>query len=67
MQCYFQGCVDKGVTKEHIPPRSFSPDGEKIQLLTVKSCKTHNNAKSTNDLYVLAQICMRTSPRVRMH
>ena len=58
MQCYFQGCVDKGVTKEHIPPRSFFPDGEKIQLLTVKSCKTHNNAKSTNDLYVLGSGCI---------
>jgi len=33
--------------------------------LTVKACETHNNDKSTNDLYVLAQICMHCSPRNR--
>ncbi len=65
MTCYFQGCNEKGVTKEHIPPRSFFPEGERHQLLTVKACKTHNNDKSTNDLYVLAQICMHSSPRNR--
>ncbi len=36
-----------------------------MQLLTVKSCKKHNNDKSTNDLYVLAQICMNASPSNR--
>lgn len=65
MTCYFQGCNDKGITKEHIPPRSFFPDGEKKQLLTVKSCKRHNNDKSKDDLYVLAQICMNASPSNR--
>lgn len=65
MTCYFQGCTEKGITREHIPPRSFFPDGEKEQLLTVKSCKIHNNAKSKNDLYVLAQICMNASPSNR--
>lgn len=62
MKCYFQGCNEKGLTKEHIPPRSFFPKGKKEQLLTVKSCRLHNNAKSKDDLYVLAQICMKTSP-----
>jgi hypothetical protein len=65
MNCYFQGCTEKGSTKEHIPPRSFFPEGERVQLLTVKSCKAHNNDKSTNDLYVLAQICMNASPSNR--
>jgi hypothetical protein len=65
MTCYFQGCTEKGITKEHIPPRSFFPDGEKEQLLTVKSCERHNNAKSKDDLYVLAQICMNASPSNR--
>lgn len=65
MNCYFQGCNEKGITKEHIPPRSFFPDGEKEQLLTVKSCERHNNAKSKDDLYVLAQICMNASPNNR--
>lgn len=65
MNCYFQGCNQKGVTKEHIPPRSFFPDGEKEQLLTIKSCEKHNNAKSKDDLYVLSQICMNASPSNR--
>lgn len=65
LKCYFQGCNQKGNTKEHIPPRSFFPDGEKDQLLTIKSCEKHNNAKSRNDLYVLAQICMNASPSNR--
>lgn len=65
MNCYFQGCAKKGVTKEHIPPRSFFPEDERMQLLTVKSCKEHNNAKSKDDLYVLAQICMNASPSNR--
>jgi hypothetical protein len=65
LKCYFQGCKEYGVTKEHIPPRAFFPDGETLQLLTVKSCPTHNNAKSQNDLYVLAQICMNASPSNR--
>jgi hypothetical protein len=65
MRCYFQGCREMGTTKEHIPPRSFFPVGEKEQLLTVKSCTAHNNAKSKDDLYVLAQICMHASPSNR--
>lgn len=65
MSCYFQGCDQTGVTKEHIPPRSLFPDGERMQLLTVKSCEKHNNAKSKDDLYVLAQICMNASPNNR--
>ncbi len=65
MNCYFQGCSARGTTKEHIPPRSFFPKGEKVQLLTVKSCPQHNNNKSTDDMYVLAQICMNASPNNR--
>ncbi len=65
MKCYYQGCTRKGITKEHIPPRSFFPKGEKEQLLTVKSCEIHNNRKATDDQYVLAQICMNASPSNR--
>ncbi|MBI2280747.1 MAG: hypothetical protein HYU68_08680 [Bacteroidetes bacterium] len=65
MKCYFQGCTSIGVTKEHIPPKAFFPDNEKEQLLTVKSCTEHNNAKSKDDLYVLAQVCMNASPSNR--
>lgn len=65
LTCYFQGCSEKGITKEHIPPRSFFPEGEKEQLLTVRSCEKHNNAKSKDDLYVLAHICMNAAPSNR--
>jgi hypothetical protein len=65
VSCYYQGCTGKGTTKEHIPPRAFFPEGERDQLLTVKSCPVHNNAKSKDDLYVLAQICMNASPKNR--
>ncbi len=65
MRCYFQGCNEDGENKEHIPPKCFFPAGEKEQLMTVYSCKEHNNAKSKDDLYVLAQICMNASPSNR--
>jgi hypothetical protein len=65
VNCYYQGCTEKGITKEHIPPKAFFPKDEKDQLLTVKSCVEHNNAKSKDDLYVLAQICMNASPSNR--
>jgi hypothetical protein len=65
MKCYYQGCTEKAVTKEHIPPSSFFPKGENEQLLTVKSCQLHNNQKSKDDTYVLAHICMSASPSNR--
>jgi hypothetical protein len=65
MSCYFQGCTENATTKEHIPPRSLFPQGERLQLMTVKSCRLHNNGKSRNDLYVLPQICMNVSPSNR--
>lgn len=61
--CYYQGCSQKGSTREHIPPRSFFPTAQRNQLLTVKSCQKHNNNKSVDDLYVLAHICLNASPR----
>lgn len=65
MNCYCQGCSQPGKTKEHIPPKSFFPKDQRDQLLTVPSCEVHNNSKSTDDMYVLAQICMNASPRNR--
>lgn len=65
MRCYYQGCEREGITKEHIPPKSFFPKDQRNQLLTVPSCEFHNNAKSSDDIYVLAQICMNTSPSNR--
>jgi hypothetical protein len=46
---------------EHIPPRSFFPRGGGLQLKTIPSCAEHNNAKSNDDQYVLAQICIGAS------
>lgn len=65
MPCYYKGCNQNGTTKEHIPPKSFFPKDQRDQLLTVPSCELHNNAKSSDDVYVLAQICMNASPSNR--
>jgi len=65
LNCYFQGCNNDGKTREHIPPQSFFPDGERTNLLTVRSCEEHNNKKTKDDLYILAQICMNASPSNR--
>lgn len=65
MSCYYPGCEEKAMTKEHIPPKSFFPKDQRVQLLTVRSCPKHNNSKSGDDLYVLAHICMNVSPRGR--
>jgi hypothetical protein len=65
MSCYYPGCSQRGRTKEHIPPKSFFPKDQRKQLLTVTSCERHNNAKSANDVYVLAHICMNASPSNR--
>src|SRR5215813_977766 len=65
MSCYYQGCSRPGTTKEHIPPQAFFPKDQSNQLLTVRSCELHNNKKSSDDIYVLAQICMNASPSNR--
>jgi hypothetical protein len=62
VSCYYQFCTRHPGTKEHIPPKSFFPKEQRIQLLTVPSCEEHNNEKSSDDTYVLAQICMNASP-----
>ena len=61
-KCYYQGCTERGSTKEHVPPKAFFPKDQREQLLTVPSCPQHNNDKSTHDLYVLAHTCMNASP-----
>jgi hypothetical protein len=65
MQCYFQGCKEEARTKEHVPPKAFFPKDQREQLITVRSCEKHNTDKSRDDLYVLAQICLNSSPRNR--
>jgi hypothetical protein len=65
MTCYYQGCTAQGTTKEHVPPKCFFPEGEKLQLITVASCPVHNSAKSQDDTYALAHICLSSSPSNR--
>ncbi|MBP2304750.1 hypothetical protein GBZ48_10470 [Azospirillum melinis] len=56
-QCY--RCSSRATSSEHFPPKSFFPNkGRGLQLRTVPSCDLHNNKKSNDDQYLLAQICM---------
>jgi len=48
--CY--ACERPGSTVEHCPPKSFFPQGQRVQLLTVRSCPTHNNENSKDVEYV---------------
>ncbi|MDQ1158844.1 hypothetical protein QE385_003171 [Sphingomonas sp. SORGH_AS 950] len=65
MKCYFQDCVNDHSSKEHVPPKSFFPEDQRVQLLTVPSCDKHNTAKSNDDLYALTHIAMASSPANR--
>jgi hypothetical protein len=56
--CYH--CGAPATTREHAPPKSFFPPKANLQLKTVPSCEKHNNAKSNDDQYLLAHICMNT-------
>jgi hypothetical protein len=49
MKCYY--CDNEGITDEHLPPKCIFPKGNNYQLITVKSCKQHNNEKSGDDEY----------------
>ncbi len=49
MKCYY--CDDEGITDEHIPPKCIFPKGNNNQLITIKSCRQHNNEKSGDDEY----------------
>lgn len=56
--CYYPGCESHANTKEHITPKSFFPDSSRDNLMTVKSCRKHNNEKTKDDIYALANICI---------
>jgi hypothetical protein len=47
--CY--ACDQPATTKEHVPPRSFFPEGHRDNLMTVPSCEQHNNAISMDVEY----------------
>lgn len=60
--CYYQGCSRPAESKEHLPPKAFFPKNQRKELLTVPSCHEHNQRKSSDDVYVLAHICMNAAP-----
>jgi hypothetical protein len=45
-------CDESGVTREHVPPRSFFPPGFRTNLWSVRSCASHNNDNSEAVEYV---------------
>ena len=48
--CY--ACDRPAVSREHAPPLSFFPSNLRSNLITVPSCKTHNNDNSLDVEYV---------------
>lgn len=54
--CY--RCDNPASSKEHVPAKAFFPKKASLQLKTVPSCELHNSAKSADDQYVLAHICI---------
>jgi hypothetical protein len=48
--CYM--CDRGATTREHTPPLSFFPDGRRVNLITVPSCKVHNNDNHLDVEYV---------------
>jgi hypothetical protein len=48
-QCY--ACTKSATTKEHAPPFSFFPAGQRTNLITVPSCPEHNNDNSKDVEY----------------
>lgn len=58
-KCYM--CDKEGTTREHVPPKCIFPESKDVSteenlkknLITVRSCKEHNTAKSKDDEYLL--------------
>jgi hypothetical protein len=50
MKCYL--CDNLATSNEHIPPKSFFPEGHRINLIRVPSCSLHNEATHLDDEYV---------------
>ena len=55
-QCY--ACTKYATTKEHAPPSSFFPEGQRENLTTVPSCPEHNNDNSKDVEYARNVISM---------
>lgn len=51
-------CGKESSSDEHAPPKCFFPKGMRNQLITVRSCKVHNNDTSSDDEYARNIITM---------
>jgi hypothetical protein len=49
-------CDDPSVSKEHVPPLSFFPEGYRNNLITVPSCAAHNKDNSLDVEYIRGKI-----------
>ncbi len=49
-KCYM--CDNESTSVEHAPPKSFFPANHRTNLVTVPSCKEHNEDTSKDDEYV---------------
>ena len=67
-KCY--ACNELATTKEHVPPKCFFPKKKgfskespdyRSHLITVPSCRIHNNFRSKDDEYTAAVIAMNSS------
>jgi hypothetical protein len=54
-------CSSPATTREHFPLKSLFPKGVNLQLWTVPSCPAHNNSRSKDDQYFLAQVLINMS------
>ncbi len=50
VKCY--QCDQNGITKEHVPPKSFFLDFKRENLVTVPACPAHNNYNAKDVEYV---------------
>src|SRR5438270_11772363 len=61
-KCY--RCNEDSVTREHVPPLSFFPTEHRNNLITVPSCRLHNNDNSKDVEYVRNIISMSRSANI---
>lgn len=51
-------CNSTATSVEHVPAKCFFPEGKRINLITVPSCRTHNEDTSLDDQYIQTIIAM---------